>query len=82
MLRGQEDIRQTPQGLPGALTILLSYVPQQAGQQLAQSRAVAAIEQVLQARRSRILLSEAAISPAQWIVIIVLDALILLTIVP
>jgi len=80
MLRGQEDIRQTPQGLPDALTILLSYVPQQPGQQLAQSRAVAAIEQVLQARRSRILLSEAAISPAQWIVIIVLDSLILLTI--
>jgi Protein of unknown function (DUF4239) len=80
MLRGQEDIRQTPQGLPDALTILLSYVPQQPGQQLAQSRAVAAIEQVLQARRSRILLSEAAISPAQWIVIIVLDALVLLTI--
>jgi hypothetical protein len=35
---------------------------------------------VLQTRRNRILLSEAAISPAQWIVIIVLDALILLTI--
>ena len=80
MLRGQEGIRQTPQGLPDALTILLSFVPQQPGQQLAQSRAVAAIEQVLQARRSRILLSEAAISPAQWVVIIVLDALILLTI--
>jgi hypothetical protein len=80
MLRGQEDIRQTPQGLPDALTILLSFVPQQPGQQLAQSRAVAAIEQVLQARRNRILLSEAAISPVQWIVIMVLDALILLTI--
>jgi Protein of unknown function (DUF4239) len=80
MLRGQEGIRQTPQGLPDALTILLSFVPQQPGQQLAQSRAVAAIEQVLQARRNRILLSEAAISPAQWIVIIVLDALLLLTI--
>jgi hypothetical protein len=80
MLRGQEGIRQTPQGLPDALMILLSFVPQQSGQQLAQSRAVAAIEQVLQARRNRILLSEASISPAQWIVIIVLDALILLTI--
>lgn len=80
MLRGQEGIRQIPQGLPDALTILLSFVPQQPGQQLAQSRAVAAIEQVLQARRNRILLSEAAISPAQWIVIIVLDTLILITI--
>jgi hypothetical protein len=80
MLRGQEGIRQIPQGLPDALTILLSFVPQQPGQQLAQSRAVAAIEQVLQARRNRILLSEAAISPAQWIVIIVLDTLVLITI--
>jgi hypothetical protein len=60
--------------------MLLSFVPQQPGQQLAQSRAVAAIEQVLQARRNRILLSEAAISPSQWIVIIVLDTLILITI--
>lgn len=80
MLRGQEGLRQTPSGLPEALTILLSFVPQQPGQQLAQSHAVTAIEQVLQARRKRILLSEAVISPPQWIVIIVLDALVLLTI--
>ena len=80
MLRGQEGLRQTPSGLPEALTILLSFVPQQPGQQLAQSHAVAAIEQVLQARRKRILLSEAVISPPQWIVIIVLDALVLVTI--
>ena len=80
MLRGQEGLRQTPAGLPAALAILLSLVPQQPGEQLAQSRAVAAIEQVLQARRKRILLSEAVISLPQWIVIIVLDALVLLTI--
>jgi Protein of unknown function (DUF4239) len=80
MLRGQEGLRQTPSGLPEALTILLSFVPQQPGQQLAQSHAVTAIEQVLQARRKRILLSEAVISPPQWIVIIVLDALVLTTI--
>jgi hypothetical protein len=80
MLRGQEEIRLTPSGLPDALTTLLSFVPLQPGQQLAQSRAVAGIEQVLQARRNRILLSEAAISPTQWIVIIVLDSLLLITI--
>ena len=80
MLRGQEGIGQTPPGLPVALTLLLSFVPQQPGQQLAQGRAVAAIEQVLQARRNRILLSESAISPSQWIVIIVPDTLILITI--
>jgi hypothetical protein len=80
MLRGQEGLRQTPSGLPEALTILLSFVPQQPGQQLAQSHAVTAIEQVLQARRKRILLSEAVISLPQWMVIIALDALVLLTI--
>jgi hypothetical protein len=79
-LRGQERLRRSPPGLPDALITLLSFVPQQPGQQLAQSRAVAAIEQVLQARRDRILLSEAAISPPQGVVIVVLDALILLTI--
>jgi hypothetical protein len=80
MLLGQEGLHQTPPGLPEALTILLSFVPQQPGQQLAQSHAVTAIEEVLQARRKRILLSEAVISPPQWIVIFVLDGLVLLTI--
>jgi len=80
MLRGQEGVRQTPTGLPEALTILFSFVPQQPGQQLAQSHAVVAIEQVLQARRKRILLSEAVISLPQWMVIFVLDALVLFTI--
>jgi len=80
MLRGQEGLHQTPSGLPEALTILLSFVPQQPGQQLAQSHVVTAIEQVLQARRKRILLSEAVISLPQWMVIIVLDALVLFTI--
>jgi hypothetical protein len=80
MLRGQEGLHQTPAGLPEALTILLSFVPQQPGQQVAQSHAVTAIEQVLQARRKRILLSEAVISLPQWMVIFVLDALVLVTI--
>ena len=81
MLRGQEGLlHQIPSGMPEALTILLSFVPQQPGQQLAQSHAVTAIEQVLQARRKRILLSEAVISMPQWMVIIVLDALVLFTI--
>jgi hypothetical protein len=80
MLHGEEGLHQTPQGLPEALTILLSFVPQQPGQQVAQSHAVAAIEQVLQARRKRILLSEAVISLPQWMVIFVLDALVLFTI--
>jgi Protein of unknown function (DUF4239) len=80
MLKGQSDIRQPPPGLPEALTEVLSFDPRHAGQQTAQQDIAHAIQGALQARRSRILLSEAAISPPQWIVILVLDALILLTI--
>jgi hypothetical protein len=74
------NLRQLPPGLSDALTALLSFNPQGSGQREAQRRATNAVEAALQARRDRILLSEAAISPPQWIVIIVLDALILVTI--
>ena len=80
MLRGETNIRRPPPGLPEALIASLSFDPQHAGQQTAQRDIAHAIEQALRARRNRILLSEASISPPQWIVILVLDALILLTI--
>jgi hypothetical protein len=80
MLQGHASLRRLPQGLPEALTTLLTFVPQQPGQKVAQDHAASAIERALQARRNRIVLSQSAISPAQWSVIFVLDALILLTI--
>lgn len=80
MLRGQASLRNLPQGLPDALNTLLTFVPQRPGQQVAQEQAARAIERSLQARRNRIVLSEAAIAPAQWAVIALLDGLILLTI--
>jgi hypothetical protein len=80
MLHGRANLRRLPPGLSDAQTTLLSFAPQGAGQRLAQERATNAVETALQARRDRILLSEAAISPPQWVVIIVLDALILVTI--
>ncbi len=81
MLQGHASLRKLPEGLPDALTTLLTFVPQQPGQQVAQEHAVRAIERALQARRNRIILSQAAIAPAQWAVIFLLDASILLTIV-
>jgi hypothetical protein len=51
-----------------------------ANQQLAQQRALVAIEQALEARRNRALLSQAEIAPIQWAVILVLATLILVTI--
>ena len=80
MLAGRNTLERPPPGLPEALTASLSFDPQHAGQQAAQQDIAHAIERALQARRNRIFLSEASISPPQWVVIIVLDALILLTI--
>ena len=61
------------------MTILLSFTPVQSNQQLAQQRALVAIEQALEARRNRVLLSQAEIAPIQWIVIIGLAVLLLIT---
>jgi hypothetical protein len=80
MLAGRASLRQLPEGLPDALKALLTFVPEQPGQRVAQDHAARAIERALQARRDRIVLSQTAIAPAQWTVIFVLDGLILLTI--
>jgi hypothetical protein len=80
MLQGRASLRNLPEGLPEALKTLLTFVPQQPGQHVAQDHAARAIEDALHARRDRIVLSEAAIAPTQWAVIFVLDALLLLTV--
>jgi hypothetical protein len=80
MTQGRANLRRTPPGLTDAMKALLSFVPLEPGQQVAQERAVIAIEQALEARRHRIVLSQATISPIQWLVIFLLDVLILLTI--
>ncbi len=80
MAKGKANLHDLPPGLPQAIASLLAFRPQSAGQQIAQKRAVAAIEQALAARRSRILLSEAAIGTIQWVAVFVLCALVLVTI--
>jgi hypothetical protein len=80
MAEGRANLRRISPGLTDAMKALLSFSPAAPEQQLAQERAVIAIEQALEARRYRIVLSQATISPIQWLVIFVLDVLILLTI--
>jgi hypothetical protein len=80
MAQGRANLRRIPPGLTDAMTALLSFVPAGPGQQLTQERAVIAVEQALDARRHRIVLSQATIAPIQWLVIFLLDVLILLTI--
>jgi hypothetical protein len=74
-------LRKLPPDLTEAMTVLLSYVPTEVGQQLAQQRAVVAIEDALEARQDRVLLSKVAIAPIQWEVVVLLSVLILVTIV-
>jgi hypothetical protein len=59
MAEGRASLRESPPGLADALVLILSFVPAEPGQQVAQQRAVVAVEQALEARRNRILLSKA-----------------------
>ena len=80
MKERRASLKRLPPGLTDAMRLLLSFVPAQPGQQLAQQRAVAALERALEARGDRIILSQTAIAPIQWIVIVMLAALVLLTV--
>ena len=79
MASGRASLQSIAAGLAEAMTALLSFTPVQSNQQLAQQRALVAIEQALEARRNRVLLSQAEIAPIQWIAIIVIAVLILIT---
>jgi len=80
MLEGRAKMLTSVPGLSNAISTIVSYVPDNAGRQFAQQRILIAIEQALDARRNRILVSEASVLPMQWIVIIVLALLMLLTV--
>jgi hypothetical protein len=80
MLGGSAKIRPSIPGLTDAMSTLLSFVPENPGQQIAQQRTMAAIEQAIDARRNRILLSGASVLPMQWVVIVVLGTLMLVTV--
>lgn len=80
MAKGKASLHDLPPDLPLVIAELLAFRPQTPGQEIAQKGAVAAIERALAARRSRILLSEAAIGTIQWVAVFVLCALVLLTI--
>lgn len=80
MGRGEANLQAIPTGLTDAMAAVLSFTPAQPAQQLAQERALVAIEHALEARRDRIRLSQVQIAPIQWAVIVVLMMLILVTI--
>lgn len=80
MLKGRAKLRTSVPGLTHAISTIEAFVPDNAGQQIAQQRTLIAIEQALDARRHRILISAASVLPMQWIVIVVLAVLMLLTV--
>jgi hypothetical protein len=80
MGRVQATLQAIPAGLTDAMAAVLSFTPAQPTQQLAQERAVIAIENAFEARRNRIRLSQLQIAPIQWAVIVVLTMLIMVTI--
>jgi hypothetical protein len=77
MLQGKAKLLTTVPGLAEAMSLILSLDTADAGQRLAQQRALTALELALDARRQRILLSEAPTMPMQWITIVVLAFLLL-----
>jgi hypothetical protein len=80
MLQGRAKMLATVPGLTDAISTILSFAPTDASQQLTQQRTLIALEQAIDARQNRILLSKAPpIATQQWITIIVLAVLLFLT---
>lgn len=75
-----EGSRDLPEMLAKAMLQILAYVPETRGQHIAQEQIVVQLNVATTARLDRILLSESAISPLQWQVILVISVLILMTI--
>ena len=80
MAAGAETLRSYPRAMAKAVTELLSMNPAHSGQQLAIEHAVQAMERALDARRQRILISQASVGAVRWFVLMVLAGLIQITI--
>jgi hypothetical protein len=80
MLQGHAKMGATVPGLTNAMSTVLSFVPSEEGQKIAQQRTLIALEQALDARQNRILISGALVMPVQWMVVIVLAVLTLFTV--
>jgi hypothetical protein len=80
MATGEPIMGRSPAVLTEAAVMVLEFNPTRAGEQLAQQRALAAIEEATEARRNRIMMSSVLIEGVQWGVIILLMALIMATI--
>jgi hypothetical protein len=78
MARQNASLTRVPKALAGALHLAIQLRPATAGQQVAQGEIVRAIENALDARRQRIILSQSTVNWFRWVAVV---ALALLTIV-
>ena len=80
MARGQASLVMIPTPLVEALRTVMSLSPTGDGQVLAQREILATLENALDARRQRILLSQSAVNSVKWAALIVQAAVTLLVI--
>jgi Protein of unknown function (DUF4239) len=66
MARQQATLKDTPAALAEALQLVVSMTPQGAGQATAQREIITALGIALDARRQRIIVSQAEVNPVKW----------------
>lgn len=66
MARQQASLRAAPAALAEALQLVVSMTPQGSGQQTAQREIITALGSALDARRQRIIVSQAEVNPVKW----------------
>ena len=66
MARQEASLRAAPTALAEALQLVVSMTPQGAGQQTAQREIIAALGSALDARRQRIIVSQAEVNSVKW----------------
>jgi hypothetical protein len=80
MSKGQATLTVVPVALDQALRLSLTLEPRTEGQRTAQREIVASLQNALDARRQRIILSESSVNWVKWIGVILVGALTLVAI--
>jgi uncharacterized membrane protein HdeD (DUF308 family) len=80
MARGEATLTVVPDALDDGLRLALGLTPRTEGQKTAQREIVASLQNALDARRQRIILSESSVNWIKWTGVILVGALTLLAI--
>src|SRR5262245_55089581 len=80
MARQNATLAIAPAGMAEALRLMLSLTPEREGQVVAQREMVASLQNALDARRQRIIMSRSSINWVKWTVLLVQAGLTLITV--